>query len=242
MKSIQFICLSLLFFSFTEKNSLKREFSEIEMNGKTLYIAKYEVSNGLYYKFLNDIKHDGKTLTKARVYSENWNNVLENPQPYIDTYFGEEDYFNYPVVNISHEGARLYCAWLSEKLSLQLNKNVIARLPTQEEWMFAAQAGQSEAIYGWDGTELEDKTGYLGNFKTNDSTDKSITAPITAYNANQLGLYNCSGNVAEMIQTKNISMGGSWATLEEDITLSQSAQDYSKANPQTGFRVILEID
>lgn len=244
MKNLFLLFIATIFlFAFTESVNLKKDYSVFEINGKTLYIAKYEVSNGEYYSFLNDIKHDGKKLTIARVYSNNWLTELENGAPFEAHYFGNESYFNYPVVNINKEGAELYCNWLSEKLSTELGKKIIARLPTQEEWLYAAKGGDEHALYGWKGNQLSNKEGNLfANYKKDDSESNAITAPVDAFKANQLGLYNCSGNVAEMIQTENISMGGSWATLQEDIALSKSAKDYNKANPFTGFRIVLEIE
>lgn len=244
MKKLLFLFIATFFlFSFAEKNTLKKNYAEFELAGKTLMISKYEVSNGEYYDFLNEIKHDGKKLTIARVYSENWQTDLETPSPFEDYYFGHESYKNYPLVNVSYQGAEMYCEWLSEKLSKENNLKIIARLPTQEEWLYAAKGGDENSIYGWTGTEIVNKDGYLyGNFKKDDEESNTIMAPVDAYQPNKLGLYNCSGNVAEMIQTNNVSMGGSWKTNQADIALSKSANDYSKANTYTGFRVILEIE
>jgi len=241
MKTISLICLSILFFSFTRNSSLNEEYSKIIFNGKTLYISKYEVSNGNYYQFLDDIKYDGKLLTKARVYSQNWKDVEDFSIAFKDYYFGNEAYSNYPVVNISHEAAALYCTWLSKKMSEELNTTVIARLPTKEEWIYAAKATNTNALYTWTDNQISEKIAKeYANF-TEEEKQNIITAPVDAYKANAIGLHNCSGNVAEMIQTEGIALGGDWSSTLSELAIDNSEKTYTSANPYTGFRVILEI-
>ena len=51
-----------------------------------------------------------------------------------DNYFSDKRYNDYPVVNITAEGAELYCKWLSN-LTKTNNGKIVARLPYENEWI-----------------------------------------------------------------------------------------------------------
>lgn len=63
-------------------------------------------------------------------------------------------------------------------------------------------------------------------------------APSQSFYPNDWGLYNMSGNVAEMISEKGIAMGGSWHDTGYDVR-TESAQSYTDASPLIGFRPVL---
>ncbi len=88
---------------------------------------------------------------------------------------------------------------------------------------------------------------YLGNFKVDSSRCKTLfgdgfgfTGPVSSYFANDLGLYDVVGNVAEMISEKGKACGGSWNHLPEESTL-RSITTYDKPDSRVGFRVFMEI-
>jgi formylglycine-generating enzyme required for sulfatase activity len=63
---------------------------------------------------------------------------------------------------------------------------------------------------------------------------------VPAYFPNDFGLYNMSGNVAEMVQTEGISKGGSWRSGAYDIRIDQQS-GYEGSSPALGFRPVLQI-
>ena len=150
----------------------------------------------------------------------------------------------------------MYCEWLTQK---ENNPKISYRLPTKEEWIFAAKGGNAEAIYSWGSNSLINKKGKSnGNFyrlknewvsKSDDgklilkadeahkTLNKPIPFPYDIYDANAYGLYNCSGNVAEMISTKGIAMGGSYLSSGFDVRI-ESESSYQEANPTIGFRIV----
>lgn len=68
----------------------------------------------------------------------------------------------------------------------------------------------------------------------------TITAKVETYFANGMGLYDISGNVAEMIDEKGKACGGSWDQYPEEATML-SVSDYSGTSGRVGFRVFMEV-
>ena len=65
-------------------------------------------------------------------------------------------------------------------------------------------------------------------------------APRDAFHQNSKGLFNCCGNVAEMVQEKGVSKGGSWASNQYQLMLN-AKEYYDGPNCKTGFRIFMEI-
>jgi formylglycine-generating enzyme required for sulfatase activity len=92
---------------------------------------------------------------------------------------------------------------------------VVFKLPSKEEWIFAANKGDTSKMYTWGtGFMQNNRKQYLCNFKhTNfvydsatqkyneikDEQENIILSPINAFYPNSFGLYNMCGNVAEML-------------------------------------------
>ena len=61
-----------------------------------------------------------------------------------DPVFGRPENVNLPAVRVSHDQAEAFCRWLSAKTGR------LVRLPTEQEWLWAARAGQKTSFY-WGG-------------------------------------------------------------------------------------------
>ncbi len=124
-----------------------------------LYASKYETSNFLYVTFLEDLKQSGlmSKYDKAQIILPKDNKQKINKNDYLNSSFS-----NYPIVNISYEGAVLFCEWLTEKYNSSEKrkyKKVLFKLPTKEEWEKAARGGLKSVSYPWGGFSLENKQG-----------------------------------------------------------------------------------
>lgn len=238
--------------------------------GHDFIIFKTEVSNLNYREFLADLKQGGDrekwklaSVDSSRWATKNWTNAA-----YIEHYHKHPAYNNYPVVNVSKEGAEMYCEWLTEKVNSTLKgtSKIIFRLPTQKEWIKAAKGKLELSIYSWGGYRLHNAEGsYMCNCLafgseciSRDSTGKyvvqrldysqfavpkdnaDITAPVKSYWPNGYGLYNMNGNVAEMISDKNVVVGGSWYDPGYDVR-NESEKPYDGAARTVGFRMVATV-
>jgi gliding motility-associated lipoprotein GldK len=127
--------------------------------------------------------------------------------PVAQRYFWHPAYDNYPVVGVNWKQASAFCIWRSRLLEsfLQKKKSAVPnefRLPTEAEWEWAARGGNTFSPYPWGGPYTRnDKGCFLANFKPlrgNYIDDGGARSVIVAhYPANDFGLYDMSGNVAE---------------------------------------------
>ncbi len=235
-----------------------------------LYAGKYEVSNFLWIMFQKDLKAANKLdeLKTAQVDSLNWRDKLAYNEPYVAYYFRHPAYNNYPVVNISYEGAVLFCKWLTEKYNAYPKrqfKKVLFRLPTETEWRKVAGGTSKISAYPW-GDRLILNGKYMCNYRVigdenitfrkdlnkfevvknqnsgvgsmNDAAD--ITAPVTAYFPNTYGLFNVCGNVAEMIAEKGKIYGGGWRNSGWDVR-TDAVDSYTTTATDIGFRYFMDI-
>jgi hypothetical protein len=137
-----------------------------------------------------------------------------------------------PVINIKYEDAQAYCNWLTKLLGKSI------RLPSVDEWEFAARGGAmggDDKFYSG-GNNIEDVSWCKFN-----SGDRS--QPVGLKIANELGIYDMSGNVYEFCSGVQDSMiilkGGSWANSGVGCRVSDyvvSKVDFWDDN--IGFRCI----
>ena len=66
------------------------------------------------------------------------------------------------------------------------------------------------------------------------------TVAVDEYSANEFGLYNMCGNVAEMIKEEGKAVEGSWNDTGFDVRV-ESMQDYTGASPYVGFRPVMVV-
>lgn len=132
-------------------------------------------------------------------------------EPITHQYFWYPAFNNYPVVGVNWNQANAFNIWRTrywrnyrDKKKLYLEGNF--KLPTEEQWEWAARGGRAQSPYPWGGPYIVNKKGcYLANFKPNRgnySADGGLyTVRADAYWANDYGLYNMSGNVAEWTES-----------------------------------------
>jgi formylglycine-generating enzyme len=113
---------------------------------------------------------------------------------------------DHPVVQVSFEDASAYAAWAGR------------RLPTEEEWEYAARGKVKGTRYSWGDdppdSDVRRANIWQGLFPLVNSGEDGFTAtaPIGCFDPNSLGLYDMIGNVWEWTDTPY--QGGVSATGE----------------------------
>jgi len=197
-------------------------------------------------------------ISKTEITQQQWLMVFEN-----NPAFNRDN--KLPVENVSFYDAIEFCNAKSlkdgytpcyEYVDTEVICNFDAdgyRLPTEAEWEFAAKAGKRRDFLTYSGSNQADEVGW---FNVN-SDAKSH--PVASKKANQLGIYDLSGNLYEWVWnwyapysyrfsdqfrgpesgTDKVIRGGSWYHAESEmrVTNRNFAKPFQKS-PYLGFRVV----
>jgi len=241
------------------KKFFKQYLAEIN---DTLSVGKFEVSNELYSTFLYDLND-----SNLRVKNKTWNNLFPYSQIWTKNYSNHASFDNHPVVNLDYEFISAFCKWMTYRYEQLFKEKVEFRLPSKEEWELSARGGLRGSPYPWGGPYIRNSKGcYLANFNPKISEDENVNgydtlslnnyfqtyftdlhdydgeaviAPVDSYFPNDYGLYNMAGNVAEMVLDSNFTKGGSWKSKSYFMQIESQEKWDKKANPFTGFRVVM---
>lgn len=116
----------------------------------------------------------------------------------------------FATISISYRNAETFCTWLSEKTGKHY------RLPTEDEWEYAALAGATgDFSFG-----SEDAAGESAWFL---DTSDSRPHPVGRKEPNAWGLFDMHGNVAEWVKGRDgerCTKGGSYQDPIEDLKVS----------------------
>lgn len=151
----------------------------------SFYLGQYPVTNQQFVPFLNELgnqEEGGRTWVNVEgSYSGARCGILENAGTF-ECIPGLEQH---PMIYVSWYGARAYCQWLSEKTG----KNY--RLPSEAEWEYAARGGIHDSLFTYSGSNQLKEVGWY------DENSHNGTMPVGLKLANELDLYDMSGNVRE---------------------------------------------
>lgn len=163
-------------------------------------ISQTEVTVDQFQAFVED------TGYRVRGGARWWN--PDNPEAMV--FNSELDYLNpgfkqtgdSPVVAITREDAQAYVEWLSETTGENY------RLPTEDEWEWAARGG-ADTTFFW-GNELEQVNLYANSYDLTSAAANGFdwdntgvtdgyahTAPVGSFEPNAFGVYDVTGNARE---------------------------------------------
>ena len=166
-------------------------------NGVKLEMVRVEPGSFLMSKkdghnHFSEIEHL-KTLTKPfyigkfEVTNAQWQAVTGEASPSESFKDGK-----YPVGGVSWFEAMRFCRLLNEKCKDVLGGKWQFTLPTEAQWEFAARGGNKSRGYKYSGSDKLKEVGRVCmsfSFKS--------PCPVGSFKANELGLYDMSGNVDE---------------------------------------------
>ena len=165
---------------------------------------KTEVTNAEYAEFVNETK---------RTPPQHW--------PGGKVLSGQEQW---PVNNVSLDDAKAFAAWRSKR------DGVTYRLPTEEEWEYAARNGAQANLYPW------------GNSWANDSAIVKVASPLEVGSRpngkNRWGVVDLIGNVWEWTSSKASLYPGNARTVNEQDKDSYVMRGGSYASDPSGERAI----
>jgi len=192
----------------------------------------------------------GFWLSKYEITNKQYGSFLKDtnhrePPFWDDPNFNQPDY---PIVGITWKDAVAYCNWAK------------VRLPTEQEWEYAAAGGSKQLEYGTATGEINHD---LANYSGTKGKDRwENTSPIGSFPPNPFGIYDMAGNAwewcsslwktyphiqndgRENMDTNNkglrIMRGGSWHYCSDYCRVS--ARHYHREHlmyDYVGFRVAL---
>ncbi len=182
-------------------------------------------------------------IAKTEVTVKQWKEYCDataNPMPKDVPNGGWVD--NNPIVNVSWEDAYGYCEWLSTETGKKY------RLPTEAEWEYAARGGTTGKGYKFSGGKGMELVGWCAD------NSGGTTHPVATKRANELGLYDMSGNVYEWCSDRygsypgkmvlnpkganagamRVYRGGSWFTPANYCAVGNRESN----NPKEGFSFV----
>ena len=258
-------------------------YNGVPVSVQAFYIQREEVTNLEYRTFLFDllIQDRKQEFLLAAPDQTLWTKALADSLiQYQNDYFSDYKFDDFPIVNVSKKGVELYCNWITEETNKMRKDDPIndARIPDLLEWTMAASNMGKLTIYPWEGDQLTTDGTFNANFKLDEfegnlkaidqktktnynhrTTFEYVVGLMIAwsksYEPNELGLYNMSGNVAEMVlmrastdklgiekPTENqlATCGGSWMSAPDELKIFHpTITDYINGHPTIGFRVVV---
>ncbi len=261
--------------------------TQVNMNRRvtisSFYMDDTEITNHEYRQYVNALLADsvstlGEEEIMAKYYPDTavWKNdfTYHNGDPMLEYYYSHPAFDTYPVVGVSWKAAQHFCTWRTNTYNDFRNKegqfvSPRFRLPSEAEWEWAARGGKQGAKYPWGNPYVANGKGcYLANFKPQrgnfDADGYPYTGPANAYNANDYGLYNMAGNVAEWCrdayaensnavvwdmnpdnqnadEPRKVVRGGSWKDIAYYLETGTRYYEYEDAKRSyIGFRCVMD--
>ncbi len=196
-------------FLMGRKNGPPQETPAHAVTVQQFEMDRTEVSNSEYADFVRETNHAAP------------NHWIGNKPP-----FGQEQW---PVVNVTLDDATAFAAWRSKR------DNVTYRLPTEEEWEYAARNGERGDLYPW-GPAWQEKAAVI-----KEATPSAVGS--RPEGKNRWGVVDLIGNVWEWTASKVSVYPGNAAkvprSMEEWVTIRGGCYVSDPANAEAPISACL---
>lgn len=211
---ILFLCKSLL------TNYEKEVELDFAIKVGDLYVDKTEVTNIHWLEFLYFKEMEGKERVNI-------------PDPGINPHFRYPTNRWKPCTGITYEQAVAYCKWRSAVLSAKMDRQVICRLPTSDEWDQIANHLIDERM-GFLKREMKRTRRFLSRHETS-------FALLTFEKGSRTRVRHFFTNVSEMTSEKGVAKGGNNSRLINPERNPGEIFHYSHPAKWLGFRCLTEV-
>jgi formylglycine-generating enzyme required for sulfatase activity len=151
---------------------------EHKVEVQTFCLDKTEVTAGAYQKCMEASVCPAWEVSYGKLYP-----------PCNDVSKGQE---NYPRNCVSYDAATDYCGWLGK------------RLPTEQEWEYAAKGGARNFKYPWGNMPPDRTRACYGKNRFKDSS-----CPVASFPLEASGVYDLGGNLNEYVTDRFVRYPGS---------------------------------
>jgi formylglycine-generating enzyme required for sulfatase activity len=128
---------------------------------------------------------------------------------------------NLPVTNVSWVNAHEFIDKLNER---DAGTGKEWRLPTEAEWEYAARGGANSQNYVYSGSNDWNEVAWFGAYDLEGNSGGTVH-PVGTLAANELGLYNMSGNVGEWVEE---FAGGKYPAEPETDPIGPDSNRYNR--------------
>lgn len=208
------------------------------------YIDKYEVTLADFEEFViktGFVTHDermGEGIVIKGLYKKvkgvNWRHDIHG------ILIEKELYPIMPVTRVNYYDAKAYAEWKNKSL------------PTIEQWLYAANEGQTDLKYRFSGSNNLNQVGWF------ERNSREYNQKVGLKQPNSLGIFDLSGNVAELVILENNGesqvqyVGGSFFDDKSEADLIQvrdreglklNSLEATKlwSKPNHGFRCVYQV-
>lgn len=218
-------------------------FYMVAVVGGTYYMgAQSSDPNGINYNEdassdespVKSVTVDDFYIGEIEVTQKLWEAVMDVKLEYYE-YAGNDK----PVYNVSYSECVSFVNKLNELTGLEF------RLPTEEEWEYAARGGNKSRDYKYSGSDYIDRVAWYGENSAMGEDEIYSIRMTKSKNPNELGLFDMSGNVEEYCISKSnsytyygyVARGGNYSDAASDCRIT-SVEEYPNRYT-TGLRLAI---